>query len=239
MKALIKKIIKSLPIDFTRNQQYDTQTKKVIAKVCSANTIAIDVGCHKGEVLDLILKYAPKAAHYGFEPIPDLCEALKKKYEGKPYHISNIALSDQKGETSFNYVVSNPAYSGLQKRQYDRANEQDTKITVQTELLDAIIGENVSIGFVKIDVEGGELQVLKGAVKTIARCKPVIIFEHGLGASDFYGTSPEQVFELLSSCGMKISTMKNWLKTGPAFSKEEFEKQFQQRINYYFIAYPA
>jgi hypothetical protein len=44
MKELIKKWVKSIPIAFTRNQQYDQQTQKIIAKVCHSTTNFIDVG---------------------------------------------------------------------------------------------------------------------------------------------------------------------------------------------------
>jgi hypothetical protein len=95
-----------------------------------------------------------------------------------------------------------------------------------------------NISLIKIDVEGGELQVLEGGVETIKRCRPHIIFEHGLGASEFYDSTPDKVFKLLTSCGLKISTMKNWLANKPAFALAEFENQYFDKLNYYFIAYP-
>src|SRR5690606_23667035 len=101
--------------------------------------------------------------------------------------------------------------SGLIKRRYDRPNEEDCNITVKTDLLDRIIPVDMPIDLIKIDVEGGELLVLEGAKETIKRSKPVIIFEHGLGASDYYGAPPEQVFRLLDGCGLKINTMERWL----------------------------
>ena len=61
------------------------------------------------------------------------------------------------------------------------------------------------IHFMKIDVEGAELQVLRGAIQTILKYKPVIVFEHGLGAADHYGTKPEDIYDfLVSECGLSI-----------------------------------
>ena len=148
-------------------------------------------------------------------------------------------MSDSKGESSFNYVISNPAYSGLQKRNYDKAGEKDTLITVQKDQLDTLLPTNYRPDFIKIDVEGGEYQVLKGAIQTIKKHQPVIIFEHGLGAADVYGTTPEMMYELLvEQCGMQISLMECWLKDKPAFSKQTFCQQFYENLNYYYIAYP-
>ena len=119
IKKMIKSVLKLIPIRFTKNQEYDFQTKKIIAKVCKADSHCIDIGCHKGEILDLFLQYAPKGTHYAFEPIPSMYNALLQKYQRQPCVISNVALSNVNGEASFNHVTSNPAYSGLQKRAYN------------------------------------------------------------------------------------------------------------------------
>ncbi len=239
MKQLLKKILKSIPIDFTKNQQYDSQTKRVIAEVCSNNSCCIDIGAHKGEVLDIMLKHARGSKHFAFEPIPAMYEALVKKYAGNTHcTIHSYALSNKKGSATFNYVVSNPSYSGLIKRKYDRDNEQDTTIEVQTDLLDNILPDDYKPDLIKIDVEGGELLVLEGAINTLKTHRPVVIFEHGLGASDFYGSTPEKVYELFASCTMRVSTMHRWLNNRPSLRKEEFEAHYYQKRDYYFIAYP-
>ena len=237
MKEFAKFLIKKLPIAITKNQRYDRQTELIISKVCEKNSSCIDVGCHKGEVLDVMLQYAPNGAHFGFEPIPDMYKALTEKY-GEKCCFFDVALSDKQGETTFNLVLSNPAYSGLQKRKYDRPNEEDTCITVQIDTLDNLIPDDANIDLIKIDVEGGELGVLKGAKSLISRCKPVVVFEHGIGAADVYGTKPEQVYDLLSKeYGMRVSLMKNWLTSKPALDKAEFSRQFKEGENHYFIGY--
>lgn len=239
MKEAIKQLLKKLPIAFTQNQRYDRQTKAVIQKVCKADSTCVDVGCHKGEVLDIMIKAAPQGKHFGFEPIPALFDALQSKYLGQNCEILDIALSNQKGETTFNYVVSNPSYSGLRKRQYDREGEIDTTITVQTAKLDEVLPLDQKVDLIKIDVEGGEMLVLEGSRQTLLKKRPIVLFEHGLGASDFYGAGPEQVFEFFAHCGYKISTLRSWLKGEGAMDQKTFEAQFFQRLNYFFIAYPV
>jgi len=239
MKELIKKWVKRIPIAFTRNQQYDQQTRRIIAKVCHPTANFIDVGCHKGEVLDIVLRYAPQGTHWGFEPIPVLFDNLVQKYRAQSNcTIADIALSRDNGTATFNYVVCNPSYSGLRKRQYDRSGEQDTTITVQTRKMDDFLPANYRPDLIKIDVEGGELFVLEGAIKTLSQYRPVVIFEHGLGASEFYEATPERIFDLFEQCGMSVGLMEHWLKGLPPLSKTELSRQFYQKINYYFIAYP-
>lgn len=239
MKEAIKKIIKKLPFAFTQNQRYDRQTAAVIKRSCQPGSNTIDVGCHVGEVLDMLLAASPQGRHFGFEPIPVLFSALQIRYSGQEnVTISNIALSNKQETTSFNYVISNPAYSGLIKRKYDRQDEQDTSIEVQTNMLDTVIPADVQVDFIKIDVEGGELLVLQGAKQTLKKSKPVVIFEYGLGASDYYGTTPDMLYALFEECNFNLSVMEAWLKNKPAFTQAEFEKQYYSKKNYYFIAYP-
>lgn len=237
LKDFLKKILKALPFAFTQNQRYDRLTKRVISKVCRPSSNSADVGCHKGEILDLFIAASPQGQHYGFEPIPILFENLKVKYAGRSNcHFFGLALSNKPGTSSFNYVVSNPSYSGLIKRTYDRPNEEDTQITVRTERLDDIWPKDLQLDILKIDVEGGEQGVLEGARETLIRWKPTVIFEHGLGASDVYGSTPEQVFALFESCGMRIFLLENFLKSGSSLSASEFSQQFYERRNYYFVA---
>jgi FkbM family methyltransferase len=238
LKEAIKKILKALPIAFTKNQRYDRLTRQVIRQVCRPDSHCVDVGCHKGEILDLFIQAAPNGIHLGFEPIPGLYQNLRDKYASHSNcRFFDIALSNQQGTSSFNYVVSNPSYSGLLKRRYDRPNEEDTLITVRTEKLDDLLPPDIPVDVMKIDVEGGELMVLEGALATLKRYKPIVIFEHGLGASELYGATPEKVFELLESCGLRVSLLDRFMKKAPSFTSAEFAKQYYDRLNYYFIAY--
>lgn len=239
MKQLVKKLFHYLPFTITKNQRYDAQTRRVIRKVCRPDSNCIDVGCHRGEIMDLMLQTAPRGTHYGFEPIPALVQGLQEKYAGNKHCvISDIALSSEKGVASFNYVVSNPSYSGLRKRKYDRQHEQDTVITVQTDLMDDVLPPDLKVDLIKIDVEGAEEMVLAGAVKTMQRCRPVIIFEYGLGASDVYGSTPERLFRFFADKQYGISLLCQYLDGKKPFSQADFEAQYFNRTNHYFIAYP-
>ena len=233
----LKALVKKLPIAFTKNQQYDAQTVRILQKICRPDSNCIDIGCHKGEMLDLILKFSPRGKHFCFEPLPDLFQGLIQKNYPKNCQFFDLALSRDKGETTFNYVISNPSYSGILRRRYDRTDEEDTTITVKTNLLDNVVPLDTHIDFIKIDVEGAEMLVLEGAKRTIERCKPIVVFEHGLGASDVYGTTPRQIFLFFEQCGLHISLMRDWLAGKPVLSQEAFEEQFYSGKNYYFIAH--
>jgi hypothetical protein len=80
--------------------------------------------------------------------------------------------------------------------------------------------------------------VLQGAKEVLTRDKPLVIFEFGLGAADYYGTTAEAMFDLLDGCGLKISLMKDFLHHKKPLSRDQFTEQFQSGHNYYFIAHP-
>ncbi len=236
----LKRLVKRLPVVLTRNQQYDSQTKQVIRKVCTAHSNTVDVGTHNGDILDVQLQQSPNGIHYGFEPLPGLYESLRVKYQQqKNIVLFDVALSDANGNSSFNHVTSNPSYSGIKKRNYDRTNETDETIEVKTARLDDVLFvQNKKIDFMKIDVEGAELGVLKGAAELIKRDRPVIVFECGLGGSDVYDTTPAELFTFFADLGYSISLLKNYLKEEQALSKTSFEEQYYQKLNYYFVALP-
>jgi FkbM family methyltransferase len=240
MKQLLKQLLAIFHISVTRNQKYDAYTRKIIRKSLRPDSNCIDIGCHKGEILDLMIKGAPNGRKIGFEPIPELFSFLKEKYSGDlTVSIFSTALYDQTGTTTFQHVLNAPAYSGIKKRKYDGKQVEIDQITVETGLLDNMITADQKIDLMKIDVEGAEFKVMKGAVNTIKRCKPVNIFEFGLGAADFYNSSPGELFTLLcNECGMKISTLKSYVDHAPSLTEEQFCRMFNEGREYYFVGHP-
>ena len=236
IKNIIRLTLNLLHIDLTKNLEYDRLTKSIMNKVLKPDSNCIDVGCHKGEILDIILKKAPKGTHYGFEPIPYLYNNLKKKYNGKAT-ILPYALAEKNGTSTFQLVKNAPAYSGIKKRKYNIDHPDIEEIKVELKVLDEVIPASTKIDFIKIDVEGAELGVLKGASKLIKRDKPYIIFEFGLGASDYYGTKPADIYNLMHDAGLKLSTLKSFINNREALTPEQFNNLYNNNKEYYFIAH--
>jgi len=237
LKDRARKILNFLHLDLTKNLKYDRLTKRVVDKVLNANSTCVDVGCHKGEILDLFVEKSPNGNHFCFEPLPHLNQQLQLKY-GKTNRIFSCALSESEGKTTFNYVKNAPAYSGIKQRRYDIDNPQIEVIDVELKTLDSIVGDEEKIDLIKIDVEGAELGVLKGAKNLLLRCKPVVIFECGIGASEFYGTKPEAIFAFFSQeVGLHVSLLNRFLANEKPLNQEEFVNAFENNTDYYFIAY--
>ena len=194
-------------------------------KLPDKDSNCIDVGMLDGEILDKFQYFALKGHHFGFEPIPKKFEKLQHKYQSKNnVTIHNVALSDQNGETEFNYVTSNPSYSGIRKRSYDRLWEKDTNIKVDTRKLDSYIEHLPKIDMVKIDVERAEYLVFNGARQVIL---------NGIGGADII---PGKMYDLLANLNYTIYLLQDWLKNQFLLSRDEFIRQFNESLNYFFVA---
>ena len=236
LRDIIREMLIFLHVDLTKNLKYDRITKRIIKNSLKYNSNCIDIGCHKGQILDVMIQYAPAGKHYAFAPIPYLFDELQIKYKNKAV-VYPFALSDTSGKSSFQLVKNAPAYSGIKKRHYDISNPDIEEITVKLKTLDEIIPENEIIDFIKIDVEGAEFCVLKGGKNLLKKNKPIILFEFGKGASDYYGTKPSDLFSYLTEqIGLKIFTLDAYLKSKRNISQSEFEHLYISGKEYYFIA---
>ena len=182
------------------------------------------------------MKRSPEGKHFAFEPIPSLYNELKKSFDGRNVIFSDIALSDRKGEATFNYVLDAPAYSGLKKRDYQVKEPEIEVLNVKLDTLDHVIPEDYRVDFIKLDVEGGEFDVLKGARQTLEKHKPYIIFEFGLGASDHYNVVPETFFEFMNQADYGIYLLQDFLGNRLPLSLAQFLKTYLSNSEYYFVA---
>ena len=231
--------IASSPVDgFVLNGAYDVQTAELVKRVMRPGDVGFDVGAHEGSILRHIVDASPQAMHHAFEPIPTLASGLRATFPSVLVH--ELALSEAKGTVTFNHVVSNPGYSGLRERRYDRPHEEISVIEVQTDRLVDVVGDQVAPRIVKIDVEGAERGVVRGGLDVLRRSRPFVVFEHGLGAADFYDTTPGEMHDLLhEDLGLSVTLIANWLAGTGILTREQFIDEFSTGRNYYFLAYPG
>ena len=222
LKQFIKKLLISLHIDLTKNIHYDRLTLDVLTAVLKPDSNCIDIGCHKGEILEEILRHSPKGKHYAFEPIPAMFEALQEKFKDTSVTFSNLALSDRKGKASFNHVVDAPAYSGLKKRDYKVKEPTIELLDVSLDTLDNVLPGDYKVDFIKLDVEGAEFDVLKGARSVLSRSAPTIIFEFGLGASDHYKVDPSIFFAFMKEMNYDLLLLQDFLARKKALKATTF-----------------
>ena len=148
----------------------------------------IDVGAHKGEFLNHILKIKCKKI-YCFEPQKEIFTALSKKYKNnKKVQLFNIGLGDKNSTRMLNvnkltltstFLKSkNTLFSKLKNFVLNSKDSYVDKYSVKTKKIDDIfIDKEIENIFLKIDVEGFELNVLKGSKKLLKRKVSYVLVE--------------------------------------------------------------
>jgi FkbM family methyltransferase len=139
-------------------------------------SVVLDVGANIGEwSLPLARAVGPEGRVFSFEPIPAAADALTKtlRINNLPQgRVVRMAASDRAGTASF---VVDAVDSGCSRI------AEGGGLTVTTTTLDAFVAAEglTRVALVKIDVEGHEAAVLKGAEATLAGLRPAVVMETG------------------------------------------------------------
>lgn len=146
---------------------------KRLADQIDCRTI-LDVGAHQGGMTRWFLETFPQAQIFAFEPDPRNYDKLVHNLDGEDRaHLAPFALSSETGSSEF-FIGINDYTSSLfpreteSRRYYNRQYEMESSTTVLTETLDNLFAEKVDkIDILKMDTQGGELNVLRGAEKLL------------------------------------------------------------------------
>lgn len=192
----------------------------------------IDVGAHTGRHTIPIAKIIGEAGMvFAFEPVPSIREILCKNLQVSGLNnaiIYPFALSSQTHIAEFNFIPNLPEEGGLKRRHiYNTLPDAFVKIRVPVKRLDDLIPFNMTIDFIKIDVEGGELDVLEGGLELIGRSKPVVAFECGAASFLGYHKSPESIWDIFDSRGYLVySITGEYMDSAQKFSKASYEQKY-------------
>ncbi len=173
------------------------------------DAIVFDLGANEGAWSNFILKNKKISKLFMFEPIPELYFKLIQTFNQPNVLIYNFAFSDKRQKKTFYYYPTLNALSGLFRRGVEleqKLNIAPNEIQIYTTTLDEFCRINSihNIDFVKIDTEGAEYFVLKGAVNLLKEEKINIIqFEYG-GTFIDSGTPLKGIWDLLKMYGYEI-----------------------------------
>ncbi|MEQ8735773.1 MAG: FkbM family methyltransferase [Rhodospirillaceae bacterium] len=146
---------------------------RILKDIVPAGRAALDVGANKGVYTWLL---ADLASHvHAFEPNPKAYQWLDRSL---PKNVSAypLALSDTNGQSTLFLPQRGRGYSNqMGSLNRNKAESPHATVPVDVKTLDSFAFENV--GFIKIDVEGFEAEVLRGAKETLKRCKPTLLIE--------------------------------------------------------------
>jgi FkbM family methyltransferase len=155
--------------------------EKILLKYISSLNlygVYVDVGGNIGNHSLYFLNHCNSTFLYTFEP-EEFCYTILRKNlrlnAKKKYKIYNQALWDKKVDLKLNRFQSF-GNTGLSKVE-EITESQETKCIVHADRLDNILLLDDKVVLIKIDAEGSESNILKGAIETIKSNGPVIICE--------------------------------------------------------------
>ena len=129
----------------------------------------------RADIPRALLRLAP--AVHAFEPNPALIPWLSR-LQGPRLTVHPLALGDSDGEAVLRVPLGRrgrPSKQGATLAVTERTRRGSVEIRTPVRRLDSLdLGD---VGFIKIDVEGFDAQVIDGAHETIARCRPVVLIE--------------------------------------------------------------
>jgi len=169
---------------------------RLISDFCDAERIAVDVGAHYGAYTYWLQRYAQTIA---IEPLPDCANFIRTAFPN--VRIYEVALSDVNGEGQMD-LECDDGRKMMTEAKLSFGAISATSIHVDVRRLDDLAVHGV--GFIKIDAEGHELAILRGALRILNEDRPVLLIEceerHQKGAL-------KSVLALLGPLGYKLSCL--------------------------------
>lgn len=144
-------------------------------RIVPAGAVTVDVGANCGLYTRKLARLSKRV--YAFEPSHQMADLLRRT-SAPNVSVHEIALSDQAGNAElFIPQDGDHLIHGLASLEpgVGASSRTVASVNVPTARLDAIVRQDVA--FVKIDVEGHELSVLKGSVELLEQCQPVFLVE--------------------------------------------------------------
>ena len=209
---MLKKIIQSLINSFgfkiikikeKKFREFDKILKKILK---NNNNIIFDIGANKGQSIDRFSKLFKNTFFYSFEPSPEAFKILKSKYGNlNNIKLFNIALGSEKKRQIFHEYKNHELSSFIKINK--KFEEKKNNIFVQIDTIDLVFKKNnlKKINLLKIDTQGYEELILKGAKKVIAKQK-IDLIELELILGDYYekSSSFKKIEDTLVSGGYKL-----------------------------------
>jgi FkbM family methyltransferase len=171
---------------------FDHVQNFILSVVPPGNTV-LDIGANIGAVTIPLAKRGIRVVAY--EPLTANVDALRLAIEanrlGDLVTVQHAACWDRPGKLR---IGGHSAWGSV----CDRGVEEVDAITI-----DSNLPNDTNVSAVKIDVEGAELQVLRGMIHLLKSQKPHVIFESNTAVMPAFGTSAAEIIEFLKTLGYR------------------------------------
>ncbi len=208
----------------------DLIARQLVEALCLPGKAFVDVGAHIGSVIDGVTRNSRPSVIIAVEAIPVKAQALRRRFPSIVVH--ECAVGEEVGELPFFVDARRSGYSSL----FPDTLSLNHQINVPVRRLDDLVGAEV-VDVIKIDVEGAELSVLRGAVSLLHRDRPSILFESG--PAEVGGLTKQAIWEWLDQAGYAVLVPNRVAHIDPGLSCEGFIEAHlypRRTTNYFAIA---
>lgn len=202
---------RSIPIETFNFKKFEPNDSQFLIKFAKVSKNIIDVGANLGWYsLNFNFLKNTKSIH-SFEPIPRTYSFFRENIKinkAKKIIANNFALSDKSGKQTF--YLSNETGSASMKNIQNKKKVK--KIVCKLTTLDRYLVKNkIKCDLIKVDTEGSELFVFKGAIHTLKKQKPIVFTEMLRKWSAKFNYHPNdiiQIFHELNYSCFKVTNNK-------------------------------
>ena len=206
---------------------------KDIAQSINSMPVVLDVGANIGAISLKLAQIFPQAIIYAFEPTHYAWKKLTRNLTLNPtlgeriYPIQSFVGEESLKETDFKAFSSWPIDSLKENSAKHKVHlgEEKEATSSQISIDDFVKLKNIQkVDLIKIDTDGYELNVLRGAVNTLKNHRPIVVFEFcayllkekGISFSDFSNLFGPLNYSLKDSKGHKNLSRDNIDKISPS-----------------------
>ena len=212
-----------------REQRRGERELRLVPLLADPRRVSVDAGANRGVWTEVLRRHSRRVC--AFEPNPKMCAELRRC--ARPdVEVFPLALSDRSGHADLLVPQNDRGYSN-QGASLSPARIGDGRfgvMRVETRRLDDLALDDV--GFIKIDVEGHELEVLEGARETLRRHRPTLVVE----IEERHHTRP--IAELLATvCGFgyhALCLQRGTLRPSAQFDLVAWHSKPASRADYVF-----
>lgn len=192
------------PLEILNFRFYEKVDSAMIVQLVENNSVVFDIGGNIGYYSIALSKCRQNLTIYAFEPVPSTYEQFVANvyYNGVQDYIqiNNFGLFDKEGELTF-YVYEQDIGNASAAIMHEEMDNKEVICNVTT--LDSYVKkQNITgLDFIKCDVEGAEIFVLRGGIETIEKYKPILFVEMLRKWTSKYHYHPNDIIALLGKMG--------------------------------------
>jgi FkbM family methyltransferase len=213
---------------YAREMRHGEKEIRLVPFLARKDRISLDVGANKGVYAYAMLAHS--AAVHAFEPNPKLFAMLQRWAQGR-VQLHAAALSSTSGVADLLVPRTTAGYSN-QGASLSSVKVSGAHGTVKVDAVRLDDLDMPPVGFIKIDVEGFELEVLKGAAETVRRDRPNLLIE--IEEAHTAAPLPEMIAEVCAYGYRCLALQRGTLRVFERIDVEAHHRKPRSREDYIF-----